>query len=73
MVRDKVLVTIQAVVEYIQILPQVLSRYNPIQRELLGLGKGSGPGMLQSCLSHIMAMSPLAIKSQHWVWHKDRR
>lgn len=75
MVRDKVLVTIQAVVEYIQILPWVLSGCNPIKRELLGLGeeRGAGPGLLQSCLSHTMAMSPLAIKSQHWVWHKDRR
>lgn len=66
-VRDKVLVTIQALVEHVQILLRVLSGCNPIKRELLGLGEegGAGPGMLQSCLSHTMAMSPLAIKSQH--------
>lgn len=74
-VRDKVLVTIQALVEHVQILLRVLSGCNPIKRELLGLGEeeGTGSGMLQSCLSHTMAMSPLAIKSQHGVWHEDRR
>lgn len=67
--RDKVLVTIQAVVEQAQVLPWVLSGCNPIKKEFLGLGeeRRAGPGMLQSCLSHTMAMSPLAIKSQHWV------
>lgn len=65
MVRDKVLVTIQAVVEYIQILPRVLLGCNPIKRELLGLGeeRGAGPGMLQSWWSHIMAMTPWLSKA----------
>lgn len=73
--RDKVLATIQALVEHVQILLRVLSGCNPIKRELLGLGEeeGTGSGMLQSCLSHTMATSPLAIKSQHRVWHEDRR
>lgn len=44
MVRDKVLVTIQAVVEHIQILPRVLLGCNPTKRELLGLGEERGAG-----------------------------
>lgn len=58
--RDKVLVTIQAVVEHVQILPWVLLGCNPIKRGLLGLGeeRRAGPGMLQSCLSHTMAVFP---------------
>lgn len=51
--------------EHIHILPPVLSGYNPIKRELLGLGgeRGAGPGMLQSCLSHTMAMTPWLSKA----------
>lgn len=41
-VRDKVLVTIQALVEHVQILLRVLSGCNPIKRELLGLGEEGG-------------------------------
>lgn len=61
MMRDMVLVTIQAVVEQVQVLPRVLLGCNPIKRKFWGLGKerGAGSGMVQSCLSHTMAMSPL--------------
>lgn len=40
--RDKVLVTIQAVVKQVQVLPWVLLGCNPIKRELLGLGEERG-------------------------------